>query len=65
MRDATRGRLRMAAKLSMVFAGLAAAGALSGCLMIGGSSRGGFFLWPGGLGLLVLVVVLAMVLRRR
>ncbi len=44
---------------------LAAASMLTGCLMIGGSSRGGFFIWPGGLGLIAVLVVLGLLLRRR
>ncbi len=38
---------------------------LDGCVVVGGSSRGGFFIWPGGLGLLVMVVLLVVLLRRR
>lgn len=38
---------------------------LTGCIAVGYSSRGGWFLWPGGLGLLVLVVLFALMLRRR
>ena len=50
----------------LVFAsGLLLAEGVMGCVVIGASSRGGFFIWPGGLGLLLLVVVLALVLRRR
>lgn len=43
---------------------LLAATGLSGCIMVGASSRGGFFLWPGGLGL-VLMILLFLLLRRR
>ena len=38
---------------------------LGGCLVLGGSSRGGFFIFPGSLGLILLIVVVALVLRRR
>ena len=41
------------------------ASTLTGCFVIGASSRGGFFIWPGGLGLLVIIVILALLLRRR
>jgi hypothetical protein len=36
-----------------------------GCVMVGYSSRGGWFFWPGGLGLLVFVVLALLLLRRR
>ena len=39
--------------------------ALSGCLVAGVSSNGGFFVWPGSISLLVLVFVLIFFLRRR
>lgn len=38
----------------------------SGCLVVGGySSRGGWFIWPGSLGLVVLFVLLYLLLGRR
>ena len=46
-------------------AGLLSLGSLSGCVVVGASSRGGFFIWPGGLGLVVLILVVLLVLRRR
>ena len=49
----------------VLLAGLCAALSLTGCLMVGGSSRGGFFIFPGGLGLVVIIVVIALLLRRR
>ena len=38
---------------------------LAGCIAVGYSSRGGWFVWPGGLGLLLLIALLLLVLRRR
>lgn len=36
------------------------------CIVVGGySNRGGWFVWPGGLGLLLLVVVVLLLVRRR
>ncbi len=35
------------------------------CVAVGYSSRGGWFFWPGGLGLIVLLAVLFLVFRRR
>lgn len=49
----------------LMMSGLGACSALSGCVMLGYSSRGGFFLWPGGLGLLVLLGVLWLIFSRR
>ncbi len=51
--------------------GMAAMAALclltqTGCLVIAGySSRGGWFLWPGGLGGLLLILLVLFVLLRR
>ena len=55
-------RTRAALVLLSLFAAI---GSLTGCLMVGGSSRGGFFIFPGGLGLVVLIVIVALLLRRR
>ena len=38
---------------------------LSGCLVAGYSSRGGGFIWPGGFGLVILVLLLIFFLRGR
>ena len=44
---------------------LGTASALAGCVVVGGSSRGGFFIWPGSLGLLLMLGLLFLLLRRR
>jgi len=36
---------------------------LSGCLVVGYSSRGGAFIWPGGFGFLILLAILYFFLR--
>ncbi len=36
----------------------------SGCIGVGYTSRGGWFIWPGGLGLIVLFTLLFLFLRR-
>ncbi len=46
-------------------AALALCGGLSGCVVVGASSRGGFFIWPGGLGLLLMIALAVLLLRRR
>ena len=38
---------------------------LSGCVAVGYTSGGGWFVWPGGLGLLLVVVLLVFLLRGR
>ena len=38
---------------------------LSGCLVAGVSSSGGAFVWPGGLGLIVVVLLVVFLLLRR
>jgi hypothetical protein len=35
------------------------------CVGVGYSNRGGWFVWPGGLGFLILVIVVILLLRRR
>ncbi len=37
----------------------------TGCLVAGYSSGGGGFIWPGGLGLLFVVLLVVFLLRRR
>ena len=48
----------------LLLTGLAACSLMSGCLVLGYSSGGGFFIWPGALGLLV-ILVLWLVFRGR
>lgn len=50
---------------STLVAALGAALLLSGCVVVGGSSRGGLFLWPGGLGLGFIILLVLLLLRRR
>ena len=38
---------------------------LSSCIGVGYSSRGGWFVWPGGLGLLIVIIIVILFLRRR
>ena len=59
-RDTARAKV-----LFTLLATLVMSGALTGCLMVGGSSRGGFFIFPGSLGLIFLIIVVSLVLRRR
>ena len=44
---------------------LAATTGLTGCLVAGYSSNGGAFIWPGGLGLVVGILVVLFLLGRR
>ena len=50
---------------AVLLVGMVAAGMLSGCLVAGYSSAGGGFIWPGGLGLIVLLALLFFFLRGR
>lgn len=59
-------RLRHASRLaSLLAAAPLLALTLSGCLVAGVSSRGGGFIWPGGLGLLFMLAILFFFLRGR
>ena len=58
-------RSRTLRTLVLLLSGFASANLLQGCVMVGYSSRGGFFVWPGGLGLLLLLLVLWLLLRPR
>ena len=37
----------------------------SSCVAVGYSSSGGWFVWPGGLALIVLLIVVIFLVRRR
>ena len=50
--------------LSLVTLALTAT-SLSGCLVAGYSSSGGGFIWPGGLGLIVILLLAFFFLRGR
>lgn len=58
-------RPRTVRTAALPFSGFAAANLLCGCVMVGYSSRGGFFVWPGGIGLLLLLLLLWLLLRPR
>ena len=54
-----------AMKLAILASALLLTTPLTGCIAVGASSRGGFFIWPGGLGALVIILVIVLLLRRR
>jgi hypothetical protein len=57
----TGGIMKRVAILALMIACLQ-----SSCIMVGGySNRGGWFFWPGGLGILLLIVVVLLLARRR
>jgi hypothetical protein len=60
----TKGR-HLAARFGLPLAVSCMVFGLSGCLVVGYSSRGGAFIWPGGLGFLVLLAILYFFLRGR
>lgn len=51
-------------RFAVAMLSLVAAMGCSGCLVAGYSSSGGGFIWPGGLGLLVVILVVVFLLRR-
>ena len=66
MRDAGESGLRRleARHFGILAAGLLLALTQTGCLVAGYSTRGGGFIWPGGFGLVILVLLLLFFLRR-
>jgi hypothetical protein len=50
--------------LTLLATSLASVG-LSGCMVAGYSSGGGWFVWPGSLGLIVIVLLVVFLIRRR
>ena len=57
-------RMNVRRAMWMVLAGVLAI-SQTGCMAVGYSSGGGWFVWPGGLGLLVIVLLIIFLLRRR
>ncbi len=51
--------------LSIALLSLLAAPALSGCLVAGYRSGGGWFVWPGSFGFLIVLLLLFFFLRGR
>ena len=58
----TRRAIRGCAVIAVGFVVL---GAISGCFAVGYTSGGGWFVWPGGLGLLLVILIVGFLLRRR
>ncbi|WP_263382672.1 hypothetical protein [Granulicella arctica] len=56
---------QLIAAIGSLAAGLLLCLTLSGCLVAGYSSGAGFFLWPGSISLLVVVLFVVFLLRRR
>jgi hypothetical protein len=52
-------------KSATSLAALLATLGLSGCIVAGYSTGGGWFVWPGSLGLLVIILVIVLLMRRR
>jgi hypothetical protein len=57
--------LRMAERGSILAAAMLLAATLCGCLVVGVSGRGGWFVWPRGFGLVVVFALLMFLLLRR
>ncbi len=57
---------RIPRHLALALLSLCSVMPLSGCLMVGGySSRGGWFIWPGSFGFLLILLLLFFFLRGR
>jgi hypothetical protein len=52
-------------KVLILLAACFATVGVSGCLVAGYSSGGGWFVWPGSLGLIVIVLLVVFLVRRR
>jgi hypothetical protein len=65
--DRILGRMTMHGWMRRAVAVLSLVVALSftGCIVVGYRSRGGWFVWPGGLGLLIVVLLVLFLLRGR
>jgi hypothetical protein len=59
-----RSTLNTFGKVGVLLAASITTAGLSGCLVAGASS-GGWFVWPGGLALLVVVLLIVFAMRRR
>jgi hypothetical protein len=57
--------LKLLRRCGILTAGLALTGTLFGCLVVGVSNRGGWFVWPRGFGLLFIFAMLVILLLRR
>lgn len=55
---------RNAARLPIALLSLLLAPALSGCLVAGYRTGGGWFVWPGSFGFLIVLLLLFLFLRR-
>lgn len=55
----------MMKRLMLICSAMAVCLPLSGCMVAGYSSRGGGFIFPGGLGLLVILAIAFLLFRRR
>lgn len=58
-------RLTKLGGMLVAVAGLGMTLGLSGCIVAGYRSGGGWFVWPGSFGLLFVLLILFLVLRRR
>jgi hypothetical protein len=56
---------KLLARSAVIVAASGATLGLSGCLVAGYSTGGGWFVWPGSLGLLIIILVVVFLIRRR
>lgn len=55
--------MKLSAKVAAILTVLLAA-TQTACIAVGYSGRGGWFIWPGGLGLLLLIGLIFVLMRR-
>ena len=61
-----RSTLRPHARVTLLLTlTLSALLSITGCVVVGGSSHGGWFIWPGGFGLVFLVLLYIFFFRGR
>ena len=61
----TSGEITILRQLLLALLSLAPSTAMAGCVIVGRSSGGHWFFWPGGLGLLVMTLAILWMVRRR
>ncbi len=57
--------VRTAGWIAILVVGFIVLTTLTGCLAVGYTSTGGWFVWPGGLTLILVVLFVFFLLRRR
>jgi hypothetical protein len=62
--DAPKSRGNLAQAALALVSSLILCTTLTGCLVVGYSSSGGWFLWPGSISLLIVIALIGWLIRR-